>query len=648
MKNINLGENEGILLQTEDVVRYLPNNEETEIDKMYLTNENIVITYEKSNGLFSDNEDVVDKIPLSKIKVVNNKAQVFKIDDDDYGLGLQIHYKNGNVEHYTFDKKKDLNEWYFEMIETLTGEIVQEDNSTKDKSIIATSLLTGLKNTAESTKKAITNTKKSIEDVRQNKNEIEKSTQIEEECKYCTKCGCKIKKDIKFCSNCGNSIDNDIDNKNVSNIDEQEDIKNSNSEEKEKKQLETIRCPECGEELPIKSKFCNYCGSIIDKAEKEKKKIIEEETEITERKTVYEGKIHKCPNCGETLKAFEINCPSCGFEIRGAKNSSAVEKLSAKLEEIEKTREKKKTNAVLRLYNLDDPITKTDEQKISVIRNFPIPNTKEDLYEFLILSKSNIDVSSYTNQGFPTARKAISDAWKAKFDQAYQKAKLLLKDDERLSDIDNMYNETEKSISKSKNQIWIILGVTLGIMILVSIITFIPIIFLTNNSSDNSSSNNNSQITENNNKKEKEKQKEEIKTNKISETELNNFTKGYEKAEFDKYNSFASENGLGGKRIYFKCKLDETEVLEADGTKTILGYVTDEENNKWLIHLHFIPAVSAKYFDNYIDKEMYLRGVYEGYSSVKEMPSVTMDEILIVETGEEIPGMQQIIDKGDN
>ena len=42
--------------------------------------------------------------------------------------------------------------------------------------------------------------------------------------------------------------------------------------------------------------------------------------------------------------------------------------------------------------------SKTDEQEISLIKSFPIPNTKEDLYEFLILSQSNIDMEVYSSE----------------------------------------------------------------------------------------------------------------------------------------------------------------------------------------------------------------------------------------------------------
>ena len=629
MIDLELEEDEGIIVQAKDVFRYGANDEEVEIQEMYLTNKNLICVYDNSSGIFSSENLQAEKIPLDEIKIVNDKIQVSKVDNDDYGLCLQILFKKQSRKLFEFSKSKDIDIWKNAIISTISGEPFEQsatnENDVKSK----------FKNVINSTKKFTDK----VQETRKKSSDLIVGTSSEvmqeniEQPKEQLKQGNEIE-----------SVDEKIETEDIAVKDKEKEREKPSKTEKE------IFCQYCGEPIPANSKFCNSCGKPLKENNNEEKEA-SDDIQSSKRKEEYVGTIMKCPNCGETLKSFEINCPSCGFEIRGAKNSNAVEKLSAKLEEIERTREKKKSNAILRLYNLDDPITKTDEQKISVIRNFPIPNTKEDLYEFLILSRSNIDINSYTNQGFNTARKAISDAWKAKYDQAYQKAKLLLKDDERLADINKMYSETEKSISKSKNQIWIILGVTFGIIFL-TIIIMIPAMLLINDSLDDSQVNDNSQVNDtsqvNDNSKEKEKNKEKKNTNEISEVELNKFTKGYEKAIFEKYNSFASENGLGGKRIYFKCKLDRTEVLEADETKTIIGYVTDENDNKWLIHLHFIPAVSAKYFDNYINKEMYLRGVYEGYSSVKEMPSVTMDELLIVETGEEIPGMQQIIDKGDN
>ena len=110
-----------------------------------------------------------------------------------------------------------------------------------------------------------------------------------------------------------------------------------------------------------------------------------------------------------------------------------------------------------------------------MIRSFAIPNTKEDLYEFLILSVSNIDVDSYENDNQlrrNDARLAVSDAWKAKFEQAYQKAKLLFENDPQLIDIEKLYEKTNKSIKNAKRKTWKILGITFGVILIVYIILF--------------------------------------------------------------------------------------------------------------------------------------------------------------------------------
>lgn len=53
---------------------------------------------------------------------------------------------------------------------------------------------------------------------------------------------------------------------------------------------------------------------------------------------VYEGKVHKCPNCGDLIDSFHAICPTCGYEIRNAKSSSVVREFAEKLELISSQR----------------------------------------------------------------------------------------------------------------------------------------------------------------------------------------------------------------------------------------------------------------------------------------------------------------------
>ena len=223
-------------------------------------------------------------------------------------------------------------------------------------------------------------------------------------------------------------------------------------------------CINCGHELIEGAKFCANCGISTNNIEVN-----------TKRKMVYDGEIHKCPNCGEILKSFQGNCSSCGYELRGIKSSSSVKELTIKLEQIEKNRKEKKRFSFKNSLKFE--IDEIDEQKISLIRSFTIPNTKEDLYEFLFLSYSNIDFDSYDdgNQAMLFSRRAISDAWKASFEQAYQKSKIIFANDtDKLREIQQLYDSSKKSIKKAKFQGWktvgIIWGVLIGVSALIAII----------------------------------------------------------------------------------------------------------------------------------------------------------------------------------
>lgn len=165
-------------------------------------------------------------------------------------------------------------------------------------------------------------------------------------------------------------------------------------------------CSNCGKELAVGAKFCFECGTPVAKADE------------TVRKTVFSGEIHKCPSCGEVLDAFVVVCPTCGYELRGASTSNSVREFAAKIDGAQ-----------------------TDMQRVNIIRNYPVPNTKEDIFEFMILASTNITGEQ---------QKKVFDAWLVKFEQSYQKAQLVIKDSSDMARIKAIYDKTHKQIGREK------------------------------------------------------------------------------------------------------------------------------------------------------------------------------------------------------
>lgn len=223
-------------------------------------------------------------------------------------------------------------------------------------------------------------------------------------------------------------------------------------------------CKECGNKIDDSANFCPYCGSTVHLTD----------NSYTQRKQEYVGKVYKCPNCGQELKSFEVECPSCGYEIRGARATSSVQELARRIQQIEAGREYEKRPA---LFSLPNHLSKTDKQIINVIQSYPIPNTIEDILEMMILASSNIDMSSYNsfdgNRSYATRQ--ISDAWKAKCEQAYLKAKMSFRDTSQFHEVENIYSRTNKMIKKEKRKVWVMLLGLWGIVIVIWIALFITI-----------------------------------------------------------------------------------------------------------------------------------------------------------------------------
>ena len=436
MTDLKLEVGEGILLQTDDAGLYDGNNE-TDIDELYLTNKNIIYVHEKSTGFFKS-ETVVDRIPLSSIAVINGVVQVEQVDNDDYGKSLQIIYTSGKREllELNVSPKKQYPVWKA----TISDAVIRLTASTSDhqevehhrlsppvepvapsvkeekggKAFAGTALFAGFKGVVDTAKQTFAEVSQTV---------TEKVAQPTENSQ--TVAEPKPTTVVRPANNIN-----------------------------ENKEGKFMFCSNCGTKLNEGAKFCHGCGFAVGTVTPSAPPVVEQ-PKTQERQQEYVGKILKCPHCGSAVTERTVVCPDCGMEITGRSAVSSVQAFKEQLMEIESHRKK----AFGGIFSVYSSVAPADKQKLSLIRNFPIPNTIDDILEFVMLAIANIDVSLSKKSWANSSRsmevfamempKVISNAWVSKLQQAYQKAEILFPNEPAFKGIQKLYFDKMKEL-KSK------------------------------------------------------------------------------------------------------------------------------------------------------------------------------------------------------
>ena len=217
-------------------------------------------------------------------------------------------------------------------------------------------------------------------------------------------CGRQIDSDSRFCSNCGAQVP-----------------------------VQSAEPSATSSITPMSSNYTPTTNQYVDRQTSLAKQAAE--TSKSERKTEYEGNLRKCPNCGNLVKAFSATCEFCGHEFRNATNSSMVEEFEAKYQS-----------------------AKSNKQRILLIQSLAVPNTKEDVLEMFYLAAANVGKSDNKD-------KELDLAWQAKFEQAYMKTGIVLRDDPERTRVDQFYNEKMVDIKKWKRHVFFQEhGATLGLI----------------------------------------------------------------------------------------------------------------------------------------------------------------------------------------
>lgn len=92
------------------------------------------------------------------------------------------------------------------------------------------------------------------------------------------------------------------------------------------------------------------------------------------------GNVLKCPNCGAEVVGGSAICKECGYTFSNVSANSSAEKLQEKLEEFNRRQEEEKEDT-----------SGWIKHKMDIITNFPVPNTRADLLEFLGMLQHKAD-----------------------------------------------------------------------------------------------------------------------------------------------------------------------------------------------------------------------------------------------------------------
>lgn len=157
------------------------------------------------------------------------------------------------------------------------------------------------------------------------------------------------------------------------------------------------------------------------------------------------GDVRKCPACGAIVQAFSTQCSDCGYEITNIEANNSVKILSDKLENIliecnNKSFEDKSLFG--KLTNTADEIeqrksTEIKQRQRDIIKNFPIPNTRGDILEFLHY------VTPKIKTGFSADKNVM--AWRNKYTEVLSRAESAFANDTKMMAEIEKYKQQYKS-----------------------------------------------------------------------------------------------------------------------------------------------------------------------------------------------------------
>jgi hypothetical protein len=162
-----------------------------------------------------------------------------------------------------------------------------------------------------------------------------------------------------------------------------------------------------------------------------------------------EGNLKKCPSCGAPVPSFSLFCAECGHEFRNTEATVSVNEFFKQVKS-----------------------AKTEDRAM-IISNYPIPNNKEDLIEFITLAighstelstEEKLTYRNWTGSYKPElhCRDSEIKAWQSKAEAGLMKARLLFSDEPQIIQHINNFDkkfDINKNSTKRANQRKLIIGI---------------------------------------------------------------------------------------------------------------------------------------------------------------------------------------------
>lgn len=419
MVDFNLDMDESIVLESTYVQKIGQKKEY--LKEMILTNKNLIYVFLRRNGIIGKPIIEVVKVSLDEIKIYDGKVQAEQVRNSHYGTCLQVQFMSGR-EFFVFQNssRKTISQWVNELNRILIGndstkiQIKYKSNPFEGLSDLASNL----KTVADSAIQTVSSTAKQVA-----ASAIEKNTSTSENVKECY----ELEKQMDGTSSASHTMTGSF-------------------------------CVNCGSKIIQGAKFCQSCGTQIESnvvPPIQQAPPIHDYSNGAQRQQEFAGKVLKCPNCGGIISQTTAICPECGMRITGQAAVSSVENFNKQLMYIENSRKK----AGFRTIFNSNAVDHVDQKKLSLIRSFPIPNTVDDILEFMMLAVVNIDVGlskktmidkllgdQKQSESSLTISKTISDAWISKMQQTYQKAELSFPNDPAFLNIKQIYIDKMKEL----------------------------------------------------------------------------------------------------------------------------------------------------------------------------------------------------------